>query len=208
MSREWCLATIRHGETDYNKHRVYAGTIDVELNESGRNDAWAASTQLRSMGFDVLIASPLRRAVETAQILSEGRIEIVLSTYAQERNFGLLQGLTSADVEHFRPPIHFVKAGGDYHSVDPPMAESFEALSARAKKLHRFIMSGFQGRKVLVVSHGTFLQQFHGVLREQDWLEALGGSVNNLELTVFNLAGEKVVSEECTQLTDRKQGRF
>ena len=44
------------------------------------------------MKFDVAIVSPLRRAIETAQILTEGHIEIVPSSYAQERNYGILQG--------------------------------------------------------------------------------------------------------------------
>ena len=38
-----------------------------------------------------------------------------------------------ADVEHIRPPIHFIKVGGDYHSLNPPQAETFEELRARCR---------------------------------------------------------------------------
>jgi broad specificity phosphatase PhoE len=88
------------------------------------------------------------------------------------------------------------------------MTESFEEMKARAKRLYSFILKSYRDQRVLVVSHSTFLQQFHGVPRGQDWLEALGTSVGNLELATFHLAGEKVISEERAQLTDRKQVRF
>jgi broad specificity phosphatase PhoE len=208
LTSHWCLATIRHGETDYNKQSRYAGTIDIELNEGGRNDARLASKNMRSNQFDVVITSPLKRALETAQILTDGRVEIIPSPFAQERNFGILQGLTSEDAERIRPPIHFIKIGNDYHSLDPPKAETFEELRGRADRLRDYILENFKGSKVLVVSHGVFLQQFHGSLRGQDWIEALGIRVRNLELTTFCMEGDKVVSERRVHLMDRKQNDF
>ena len=208
MTKRWNIATIRHGETDYNKESRYAGTIDIPLNEAGRRDAWQASTQIRFLDFDVAIVSPLSRAVETAEILTEGRLEIIPCKFALERDFGQLQGLTIAEVERFRPPIHFIRVGADYHSIDPPQAESFEDLRERAKKFFQYLIDGYMGRNVLVVSHGTFLQQFHGVLRGDDWIESLGRHVGNLELTTFGLEGDFVASEDCKRLMRREQVMF
>jgi broad specificity phosphatase PhoE len=199
---------VRHGETDYNKENRYAGTIDIPLNEAGRNDVSRAATLIRSMKFDVALVSPLRRATETAQLLTEGRIEIVPSSYAQERNYGILQGCAYADVEHIRPPIHFIKVGGDYHSLNPPQAETFEELRARAEAFYEYIITHFMGQRILVVSHGVFLQQFHGLLRGKDWIESLGTSVGNLELTTFRFEGKTVMSEDRMHLTKRKQSNF
>jgi broad specificity phosphatase PhoE len=160
------------------------------------------------MLFDVTIASPLNRAMETAQILTEGHMEIIPCHYAQERNYGVLQGLTSADVESIRPPIHFIKVGGDYHSLNPPKAETFEEVRARGERLHRYILTHHMGRRVLLVSHGVFLQQFHGVLRRQNWVEALAAHVGNLELNIFHLKDDSVLSEDRFRLTDHKQVDF
>jgi broad specificity phosphatase PhoE len=208
LSSEWCIGTVRHGETDYNIQNRYAGTIDVELNEQGRTDARAASARLGQMRFDVTVTSPLKRAMETAQILTGGRIETIPCSYARERDFGVLQGVTASEVEHIRPPIHFVKVGGDYHSIDPPNAETFEEVRARAAGLRSYLLGDFNGRRVLVVSHGVFLQQFHGVMRGQDWLEALGKHVGNLELTLFNMRDDTLLSEEHIPLTERAQSDF
>lgn len=208
MAERWYLVTVRHGETDFNKQSRYAGTMDIPVNDDGREDARRAREQVRILNFDVSVVSPLSRAVETAQILTDGRVEIVACEHARERNFGVLEGLTSAEVEGLRPPIHFIKFGNDYHSVDIPGGETLEELRARAERFHRFLLDNYQGRRVLVVSHGVFLQQYHGVLRGQDWIEALGSHVGNLELTTFHMDGEVMISEERKRLMGRGQNEF
>jgi len=208
LTDQWSLSTIRHGETDFNRESRYAGTIDVALNDDGRDDARLASVHIRSIQFDVSIASPFKRSIETAQILTEGSIDVIPCEYAQERNFGILQGLTSVELERIRPPIHFIKMGGDYHSIDVPGAETFEELRARAEKFLQHVFLNFKGRRVLVVSHSVFLQQLHGLLRGQDWMEALRAHVGNLELTTFHFENEKVVSEDCLHLMIREENDF
>jgi 2,3-bisphosphoglycerate-dependent phosphoglycerate mutase len=208
LTEVWYLATIRHGETDYNRENRYAGTIDVPLNNAGREDAVRASEQIGRISFDVCVSSPFLRAVQTAQALTGGRLEVVPCEHARERNFGVLQGRTSADVESVRPPIRFIKVGNDYHSVDIPEAETFPELRERAERFHQHLVDNYAGRRVLVVSHGVFLQQFHGALRGQDWIEALGFHVGNLELTVFHMEGKKVSHEERRSLTGREQTDF
>jgi broad specificity phosphatase PhoE len=208
LNDQWYLTTIRHGETDYNREKRYAGSIDVPLNEAGKKDVSETAPFIRSMKFEVALTSPLRRAIETAHILTEGSIEIIISPYAKERNYGILEGRAFADVEHIRPPIHFIKVGGDYHSLDPPHAETFEDLRARAEVFYDEIVSQYRGKRILVVSHGVFLQQFHGLLRGKDWIESLGTPVGNLELTTFQFEAERMISEERMHLTKRKQANF
>lgn len=208
MTDQWYLTTVRHGETEYNREKRYAGSIDVPLNDAGKNDVSEAAPVIRSMNFEVAVTSPLRRAIETAQILTEGKIRIVVSPHARERNYGILEGHAFADIEQIRPPIHFIKVGGDYHSLDPPHAETFEDLRARAEAFHDEITSQYRGKRILVVSHGVFLQQFHGLLRGNDWIESLGKSVGNLELTTFHFKGDQMISEERTHLSRRKQANF
>lgn len=205
MAKDWYLATVRHGETDYNKENRYAGSIDIPLNEKGRNDARQGAKLLRSIKFDVALVSPLKRAIETATLLTEGSVNIVLCPHARERNYGILQGITSTDVEHIRPPIHFIKMGGDYHSINPPQAETFEELRVRAESLYLHIIEHFVGQRILVISHGVFLQQFHGLLRGKDWIEALDSYVGNLELNNFHFKDEIVISEDHIPLVKKKQ---
>lgn len=71
------LILIRHGETDWNVEGRYQGQADPPLNERGRAQAHELADELRSIELDVLYTSPLRRCVQTAQILADGWEEIL-----------------------------------------------------------------------------------------------------------------------------------
>ena len=59
----------RHGETTWNKDRRFQGQLDVELNDTGREQARALAEAAREHRFVALYASPLSRARETAEIV-------------------------------------------------------------------------------------------------------------------------------------------
>ena len=64
------LLLIRHGETNWNKMGRFQGTIDIELTEEGKNQAILLSKRLKNK-FDYIYTSPLKRARETAEILTD-----------------------------------------------------------------------------------------------------------------------------------------
>lgn len=64
------LILIRHGETKYNRADVFRGHTDLQLDDQGRLQAEAAASYLRDLAFDNFYASPLRRAVETAEAIA------------------------------------------------------------------------------------------------------------------------------------------
>ena len=63
------ILLVRHGETDYNKNRLIQGHSDIELNETGRNQATSAGEKLSAHNIDYAFSSPLKRAVETARLM-------------------------------------------------------------------------------------------------------------------------------------------
>lgn len=69
------------------------------------------------------------------------------------------------------------------------------------RRLHR-------GSSILVVSHGVFLQQFHGVLRGKNCIESLADWVSNLEMTSFTFSGNRLLEERSIKLVDKKQFDF
>jgi broad specificity phosphatase PhoE len=158
--------------------------------------------------FDVAISSNMRRAVETAQILTGGRIPIVKCKLCAERNFGIMEGHTWDEVQKFDPPILFVEVGNDLHSVNPKGGESFEDLWYRAIKFNRFLFKNYTGRNVLVVSHGVFLQMFHGVLRGLNCIESLGSYPANLELASFRFSNNCLIGEERKKLIGQAEVNF
>lgn len=196
MPVETTIATIRHAHTRYNAEKRYAGTIDIPLSEAGVQDARRAATKLADQTFDVVITSSQKRSIQTAHILVASSTKFVRNQLCNERNFGIMEGLTWDEVHELEPPVMFVEVGNDTHSVNPKGGEPLEKVWDRAQKFRHFIFKRYTGLRVLVVSHGVFLQMFHGVLRGISCIEALGTYPANLELVRFQfldgcLTGEK-----------------
>ncbi len=201
MEVETTIFTMRHGRTTYNAERRYAGNIDISLNEIGMQDAQAAAKELVGAHFDVIISSTLKRSIETARIIAGDSASIVQNRLCAERNFGVLEGRTWDEVQILEPPVLFVKVGNDLHSVNPKGSEPFEDVWERAKQFRRFIFRSYPGLKILVVSHGVFLQMFHGLLRGYSCIEALSFAYPaNLELTIFSFCDKRLVGEKVVRL--------
>ena len=91
------LTLIRHGQTDWNKQHLMQGSSDIPLNDVGRKQAVETGRRLRelNLGFEILVASPLSRALETAQIVGKELGLEVVETYTGliERHYGDAEGL-------------------------------------------------------------------------------------------------------------------
>jgi len=64
---------VRHGQTAWNRARIFRGRRDVRLNEQGRREAACAAQALRDVPFERFYTSPLSRARETAEIIASAR---------------------------------------------------------------------------------------------------------------------------------------
>lgn len=82
---------LRHGQTDYNVEGKFQGQIDIKLNEVGRQQAEKTRDNLKNIEFDLIISSPLSRALETAQIVTNSK-KILIEDRLIERSFGKLEG--------------------------------------------------------------------------------------------------------------------
>lgn len=208
MNDNTIVSTIRHGETDFNRQRRYAGTLDVPLNGAGIRDTVDAASKMNGTRFDAVITSTLRRSIQTARYLFGKDIKTVQTHLCCERNYGGMQGMTEDEVKAMRPKIMYIHEGGDYHSINPPGGESFEELRQRAESFFDFVLDNYEGKKVLVVSHFTFLQQFHGLIKGRDWITSLGESIGNLQFYTFSLQGNRLIGEETVPLLAGKQSNW
>ena len=88
------LYIVRHGQTGYNIDNKVCGISDVELTSLGKQQAKMASEQLKDISLDMIFASPLQRAHETAKIINENhQLEIKIDSRVQEINFGQFEGV-------------------------------------------------------------------------------------------------------------------
>ena len=65
------LVLIRHGQSEWNKENRFTGWKDVDLSETGREEAKAAGQLLKAEGyfFDEAYTSVLKRAIRTLWII-------------------------------------------------------------------------------------------------------------------------------------------
>jgi len=197
MQVETIINTIRHAKTLYNLEHRYAGSTDVPLSEQGIQDTREIAVRLSGRSFDKVITSTLRRSIETANILISDNGHFEKNDLCDERNFGLLEGLTLNEVHELDPPILFVEIGSDQHSVNPAGCEAFEDVWMRANIFQNYLFSNCKGSNILIVSHSIFLQLFHGMLRGMNCIESLAKSYpSTLDLTSFYFRGKDLVNEE------------
>lgn len=208
MRKRTTIHTMRHARTRYNAERRYAGTIDIDLSEEGRTDARQAAARLVEVELDVVVTSTLKRSLETARLLVGKNVPIVQSALCRERNFGIMEGLTWDEIQVLQPPIMLVRVGNDLHTVNPKGGEPFEAVWERARKFRQYLFRHYGGKSVLVISHGVFLQMFHGVLSGSNCIESLARFPANLELASFQFEGERLAREKRVELGGQEALRW
>ena len=97
------LVLIRHGESEWNKLNLFTGWTDVELTDTGREEAAAGGRALKEAGFDfdICYTSRLKRAIHTLNIvlgqMDREWLPVIKSWKLNERHYGALQGLNKAD---------------------------------------------------------------------------------------------------------------
>jgi alpha-ribazole phosphatase/probable phosphoglycerate mutase len=193
---ETLLYTLRHGLTELNRSKRTGGRLDVPLVDVGRQQAQDARAVFDGTPIDVVIASTLLRAIQTAEIVTGWpRQRIIVDEMAVERSFGEMEGLTQDEIGERFPGVIYVPIAHVRYSLNPPGGESFEALRARARAFLDKTLRTHRGRRILISSHQNFMQQLHGELCGIDPYASLCTDILNLELNQFHLdAGDRLLA--------------
>lgn len=141
---------VRHGETDWNATHRIQGSTDIPLNDLGREQARQAVIGLRDIAWDVILASPLQRAYQTAVIITGelGLDESVIVTNPdlRERSYGLAEGLT------------ILERTAKFPDDIWPEAETKEDMNVRVGAVLHELALTHAGKRVLVVAHGGWIR--------------------------------------------------
>ncbi len=148
------LYLVRHGETEWNRERRVQGQADPPLNDTGRAQARALAERLAGVRFDAAYASDLRRSLETATILLDGR-GLALTPVAglRERFFGPWEGRLVEEIQEQEPEAWALWL---QHRPDeaPPGVETRAAFEGRVGTTLRSLVAAHPTDTILVVSHG------------------------------------------------------
>lgn len=126
------LHLVRHGETNANLAGRYAGWSDDRLNERGRSQCAELAASLAGEGVDALFTSPVRRAVETAEILAASLAAPVRTVRdLREIEPGPWKGLTEEEVSRDRVAEYEAWRRAP-HTLELPGRESLAAVLERS----------------------------------------------------------------------------
>ena len=149
------ITLLRHGESTGNADGYHQGQSDFELTETGRLQvrALARHWQTKGIQFDAIISSPLKRARQTAEILTEFLpTPLEIDQLWMELNNGVLAGLKHEVASEKYPPP-------DFRNPYTPIGQTGESaweLYLRAGQAVQSLLFHPPGR-YLVVSHGGIL---------------------------------------------------
>ncbi len=149
------LTFLRHGESVGNANSYHQGQADFPLTDKGKKQisCLASRWKREKKSFDTIIASPLSRAIDTAEIISKALdIGIVTDPVWMERDNGVLAGLTHQDARSRYPRPNFISP---YHKIgitgETPWETYLRAGRALQSILHK------KPGTYLIVSHGGLL---------------------------------------------------
>ena len=149
------ITFLRHGESVGNAEDRFQGQADYPLTEKGLAQArsLAARWQQTGMTFDLCISSPLLRARQTAEIVTESlNVSLEFDPLWMEVNNGLLAGLTPTEAAAIAPPPPFRTPYTRFGKTGESRLEVF----LRAGKAIQTLLDRPPGN-YLVISHGFIL---------------------------------------------------
>lgn len=144
---------LRHGQTDWNKERRVQGRTDIPLNETGLEQARAAAERLAGVQVDRIIASPMKRAAQTAEVVAASKgLPITWDDRLRERFFGGFDGMLLTEI---RDQLGYGD-GLSIWSLNAPDSEPMpDALARTLECLNDHLADSDD--QVLFVAHGALL---------------------------------------------------
>ena len=147
MTAVTSILLVRHGQSTWNALGRWQGRADPPLSGLGERQAVEAASRLGQL--DAIVASPLRRARRTAELIAAqlGVGPVALHEDLIERDAGPWSGLTTEEIEARWP-------GALEARNFPAGFETDDVLTERALKAIAAVHAAYEGASILVVSHG------------------------------------------------------
>ena len=160
------LLLIRHAEVEQSYHKIFGGTIDMNISPRGQEQARALAEFLRGKKMDAIYASPMRRVQQTlAPFLNNGAPPQTIVPALREINFGDWTGLNWEIVcQKFNLDPHdwldHIERGLT------PNGENGPQFRARVEPCLREIIGKHPGQTVGIFCHGGVVRMILSILLE------------------------------------------
>ena len=142
------ILITRHGQTEWNVLGKVQGRADIELNENGIKQAEETGKILENEKIDLIICSPLKRAIQTAQMINKDRnIPIIYDDAVIERDFGEFEGINKKDFDF--EGYWSYKQNNQYER-----AENIKVFFNRVFDFLNKLREKYNNKRILIVAHG------------------------------------------------------
>lgn len=149
------LVLLRHGATEWSASGKHTGRTDVPLTLLGEQQAQRMSGLLADRSFVLVLASPLRRAQETAKLAGLQHVETDANLV--EWDYGGYEGLTTTQIRALLPGWSLWRDGVPAGADGQP-GESAADVGQRADRVLARVLPVLGRGDVALVSHGHFLR--------------------------------------------------
>ncbi|RJR34853.1 MAG: histidine phosphatase family protein [Deltaproteobacteria bacterium] len=147
------IILVRHGETPWNKDKIFRGTVDIPLNDTGREEAELAGEWLQKETIHAAYSSPLSRARDTAAaICRHHKLQVQDLPGLGDINYGEWQSLPLTEVKKVYADLYRQWETAP-HTVRFPRGETLEEVEQRAWAAVEEVVKRHPGRTVLLAAH-------------------------------------------------------
>lgn len=153
-----------HGATADNERGIASGWYDIELSELGKNQSLELKALLKNREFCVVYCSDLRRALHTAEIVFDDRVEIIQDKRLRECNYGDLtraksEKIDSLMLKHVNKPF--------------PNGECYKDVERRIRSFLDDLHERYAGKNVALVAHRAPQLALDVLLKGKTWKQAI-----------------------------------
>ncbi len=169
------LYLVRHGQTVENVNHIHQGHTDGQLTELGQEQALRIAERLRKESFDVIYASDLGRAANTARAIAKFHkgTPMHFARELRERDMGGHEGIPWDDE-------------WDWDDL-PENVEPNDSMMRRAKGLLDRVYDEYPEGNILFVSHGGLLNALLAAIEKDEMNEQRFIPLENTSITILDL---------------------
>ena len=171
---------VRHGESLWNVENKICGKTDIDLSERGYEQARAAALAIldQNLKIDVILSSPLKRALHTAEVISSlCGIPLKVEERLIEQDFGRFES-TPRNGEEFRiAKTHFIDSFGDGETMLKTAHRIYSVLDEIVKD---------EDRVVLIAAHNGLARIIESYFRDMTNEEFASFGIGNAEIRRYD----------------------
>lgn len=154
---------IRHGKTEWNLEGRYQGANgDSPLLEQSYIEIQQLIKALKSIKFDAIYSSPIKRAKDTANLINTGlkqNLDVILNDNLEEFHLGKMEGMKFTDVAvQYPEELDAFRNHPDKYDPKNINGETFQALLKRmVPTIKKIVDQNKIDANIIIVSHGAAL---------------------------------------------------